>query len=229
MIVSGILVAYIVNYTLAASEAWRWMVGLALLPSLILLVGMYFAPETPRWLVSKDRDDEAREVLRRTRDEASVKRELEEIRRVEELEEEGGLRELMAPWVRPALVAGMGLAILQQLIGINTIIYYAPTTLTNVGFGNAAAILANVGIGVVNVGMTLVAIRYVDRAGRKPLLLGGALVMALSLTILGLASLLFSQSGAVAWITVGCLALYIAGFATSWGPIVWVMLAEIFR
>jgi len=73
-----------------------------------------------------------------------------------------------------------------------------------------------------------VAIRYVDRAGRKPLLLGGALVMALSLTILGLASLLFSQSGAVAWITVACLTLYIAGFATSWGPIVWVMLAEIF-
>jgi len=228
MIVSGILVAYIVNYALAASEAWRWMVGLAVLPSLILLVGMYFAPETPRWLVSKDRDDEAREVLRRTRDEASVESELEEIRRIEELEEEGGLRELMAPWVRPALVAGMGLAILQQIIGINTIIYYAPTTLTNVGFGNAAAILANVGIGVVNVGMTLVAIRYVDRAGRKPLLLGGALVMALSLSILGLASLLFSQSGAVAWITVACLTLYIAGFATSWGPIVWVMLAEIF-
>lgn len=228
MIVSGILVAYIVNYALAASEAWRWMVGLAVLPSLILLVGMYFAPETPRWLVSKDRDDEAREVLRRTRDEASVESELEEIRRIEELEEEGGLRELMAPWVRPALVAGMGLAILQQIIGINTIIYYAPTTLTNVGFGNAAAILANVGIGIVNVGMTLVAIRYVDRVGRKPLLLGGALVMALSLTILGLASLLFSQSGAVAWITVACLTLYIAGFATSWGPIVWVMLAEIF-
>ena len=119
MIVSGILVAYIVNYALAASEAWRWMVGLAVLPSLILLVGMYFAPETPRWLVSKDRDDEAREVLRRTRDEASVESELEEIRRIEELEEEGGLRELMAPWVRPALVAGMGLAILQQIIGIN--------------------------------------------------------------------------------------------------------------
>jgi sugar porter (SP) family MFS transporter len=228
MIVTGILVAYMVNYALANTEAWRWMLGLAFVPSLVLLIGMYFAPETPRWLVSKDRDDEAREVLRRTRDEAIVERELEEIQRIEEEQEEGGLGELLAPWLRPAMVVGIGLAILQQVIGINTIIYYAPTTLTNVGFGNAAAILANVGIGVVNVGMTLVAIRYVDRVGRKPLLLGGAIGMAVSLTLLGLASLLPSVSGAVGWITVVCLALYIACFATSWGPIVWVMLAEIF-
>src|SRR5215213_7273769 len=227
MIVTGILVAYIVNLALAASGGWRLMLGLAVVPALVMLFGMLFMPETPRWLVAKDREPEAREILRRSRDEAAVEKEIHDIKSVER-QEEGGVRELLAPWVRPALVVGMGLAILQQIVGINTIIYYAPTTLTNVGFGNAAAILANVGIGIVNVGMTLVAIRYVDRAGRKPLLLGGALVMALSLTILGLASLLFSQSGAVAWITVACLALYIAGFATSWGPIVWVMLAEIF-
>jgi sugar porter (SP) family MFS transporter len=228
MIVTGILVAYIVNYALANAEAWRWMLGLAFVPSLVLLIGMYFAPETPRWLVSKDRDEEAREVLRRTRDEAIVESELEEIKRIEEEQEESGLSELLAPWVRPALLVGIGLAIFQQIIGINTIIYYAPTTLTNVGFGNAAAILANVGIGVVNVGMTLVAIKYVDRVGRKPLLLGGVIGMAVSLTALGLASLISSMSGAVGWITVACLALYIACFATSWGPIVWVMLAEIF-
>src|SRR5215217_4467120 len=130
MIVTGILVAYIVNLALAASGGWRLMLGLAVVPVL-------FMPETPRWLVSKDREPEAREILRRSRDEAAVEKEIHDIKSVER-QEEGGVRELLAPWVRPALVVGMGLAILQQIVGINTIIYYAPTTLTNVGFGNSA-------------------------------------------------------------------------------------------
>src|SRR5918994_444997 len=230
MIVTGILVAYIANSALAGAEAWRWMIALAVIPSVLLFLGMLFMPETPRWLVSKDRDEEAREVLRRTRDETAVEAEMSDIKRVEELEE-GGLHELMAPWVRPALVAGLGLAIFQQIIGINTIIYYAPTTLTNVGFGNSAAILANAGIGVINVTMTLVAIRFIDRVGRKPLLLLGAAGMALSLAILGLTSLLLPEPSGVSLvgiITLVCLALFIAAFAVSWGPIVWVMLGEIF-
>lgn len=230
MIVSGILVAYIANSALAGAEAWRWMIALAVIPSLLLFLGMLFMPETPRWLVSKDRDEEAREVLRRTRDETAVEAEMSDIKRVEG-QQEGGLGELLAPWVRPALLVGMGLAIFQQIIGINTIIYYAPTTLTNVGFGNSAAILANAGIGVINVTMTLVAIRFIDRVGRKPLLLLGAVGMALSLAILGLTSLLLPEPsgvGLVGIITLACLALFIAAFAVSWGPIVWVMLGEIF-
>lgn len=230
MIVTGILVAYIANSALAGAEAWRWMIALAVIPSLLLFLGMLFMPETPRWLVSKDRDEEAREVLRRTRDETAVEAEMSDIKRVEG-QEEGGLGELLASWVRPALLVGMGLAIFQQIIGINTIIYYAPTTLTNVGFGNSAAILANAGIGVINVTMTLVAIRFIDRVGRKPLLLFGAAGMALSLAILGLTSLLLPEPSGVSLvgiITLVCLALFIAAFAVSWGPIVWVMLGEIF-
>ena len=230
MIVTGILVAYIANSALAGAEAWRWMIALAVIPSLLLFLGMLFMPETPRWLVSKDRDEEAREVLRRTRDETAVEAEMSDIKRVEG-QEEGGLGELLASWVRPALLVGMGLAIFQQIIGINTIIYYAPTTLTNVGFGNSAAILANAGIGVINVTMTQVAIRFIDRVGRKPLLLLGAAGMALSLAILGLTSLLLPEPSGVSLvgiITLVCLALFIAAFAVSWGPIVWVMLGEIF-
>ena len=230
MIVTGILVAYIANSALAGAEAWRWMIALAVIPSVLLFLGMLFMPETPRWLASKDRDEEAREVLRRTRDEAAVEAEMSDIKRVES-KEEGGLGELLASWVRPALLVGMGLAIFQQIIGINTIIYYAPTTLTNVGFGNSAAILANAGIGVINVTMTLVAIRFIDRVGRKPLLLLGAAGMALSLAILGLTSLLLPEPSGVSLvgiITLACLALFIAAFAVSWGPIVWVMLGEIF-
>src|SRR5215210_2451958 len=138
-IVFGILFAYIVNALLASAGAWRWMLGLAAIPSLVLLIGMYFLPETPRWLVSQDRDEDARDVLRRSRDEETVEKEIQDIREVEE-QEEGGLRELTASWVRTALVVAIGLAIFQQIIGINTIIYYAPTTLTNVGYGAAAAI-----------------------------------------------------------------------------------------
>ena len=230
MIVSGILSAFIVNYALSESGAWRWMLGLAAIPSAILLLGMLFMPETPRWLVSQDRDAEARRVLMRTRSGDEADQEIRDIRHVES-REEGGLQELSAPWVRPALVVAIGLAVFQQVIGINTIIYYAPTTLTNVGFGASGAILANVGIGVVNVAMTLVAIRVVDRAGRKPLLLGGLVGMVLSLAVLGISTLALpepsSPSDPVAIITLLCLTLFIASFAATWGPVVWVMLPEV--
>jgi MFS transporter, SP family, sugar:H+ symporter len=230
MIVTGILLAYIVNALLADSSAWRLMLGLAFVPSVVLLMGMFFMPETPRWLVSRGRDDEAREVLRRNRDEEAVEQEIRDIKEVER-QEEGGLRELLASWVRPALIVAIGLAVFQQIIGINTIIYYAPTTLTNVGYGNAAAIYANLVIGVVNVLMTLVAIRLIDRVGRKPLLLGGLVGMVASLTVLGLSTLLLpepsSPTDPVAIITLVCLAVFIASFAATWGPTVWVMLPEV--
>src|SRR5215203_1399316 len=230
MITVGILTAYIVNAILASGGAWRWMLGLAVVPAVILLIGMYFMPETPRWLVSQDRDDEAREVLRRDRSEEAVEKEIRDIREVEE-QEEGGIRELLASWVRPALVVAIGLAVFQQIIGINTIIYYAPTTLTNVGYGNEAAIYANLIIGVINVGMTLVAIRLIDRVGRKPLLLTGLVGMVLSLTVLGLSSLLLPQpsnpTDPAAIITLLCLGGFIVSFAATWGPTVWVMLPEV--
>ena len=230
MITVGILSAYIVNAILASSGAWRWMLGLAVIPSIVLLVGMYRMPETPRWLVSQDREDEAREVLRRDRDERAVEKEIQDIKEVER-EEEGGLGELTAAWVRPALVVAIGLAIFQQIIGINTIIYYAPTTLTRVGYSDQAAIYANLIIGIVNVIMTLVAIRLIDRVGRKPLLLTGLVGMVLSLTILGLSSLLLPQpsnpTDPAAIITLACLAGFIISFAATWGPTVWVMLPEV--
>ena len=138
---------------------------------------------------------------------------------------------MLASWVRPALIVAIGLAVFQQIIGINTIIYYAPTTLTNVGYGNAAAIYANLLIGVVNVLMTLLAIRLIDRVGRKPLLLGGLVGMVASLTVLGLSTLLLpepsSPTDPVAIITLLCLAVFIASFAATWGPTVWVMLPEV--
>ncbi len=225
----GILIAYLVNFAFASIESWRWPLGLAFVPALVLLVGMYFLPETPRWLVSKDRDEEARRVLTRTRTEDEVESELQEIRRTEEEEgEQAGYRELFAPWVRPMLVVGIGLAVFQQFVGINTVIYYAPTIIKATGLANVATLLATVGIGVVNVLMTIVAILVIDRVGRKPLLLIGLAGMTVSLVILGAAFAFSGLSGIISWITLAGLMLYIASFAVSFGPILWVMLPEIF-
>ena len=231
MIVCGILVAFLVNAVLASSGEWRIMLGLAVVPALVLLVGMIWMPETPRFLVKAGEEDEAREVLSEVRDDDRPERELGEIREVEREEAGSGLRELLAPWVRPALLVAIGLAVFQQLVGINTIIYYAPTTLTNVGYSDESAIYANIAIGVLNVAMTVVAIRLIDRVGRKPLLLVGLAGMFASLLVLGLSLSLMSEptspSDPAAIITLVCLATFIASFAATWGPVVWVMLPEI--
>ena len=231
MIVVGILTAFIVNAALASSGNWRLMVGAAVIPSVILLVGMAFMPETPRFLVRQGEEGEAREVLEELRSEDEPEEEIREIREVEEQERGSARRELREAWVRPALIVAIGLAVFQQLVGINTIIYYAPTTLTNVGYGAESAIYANLVIGVVNVGMTIIAIRIVDRVGRKPMLLGGLVGMVSSLTVLGVSLLLLAEPKSpgdpAAIITLICLASFIASFAVTWGPVVWVMLPEV--
>jgi sugar porter (SP) family MFS transporter len=225
----GILSAYLVNAAFASTGSWRWPVALAFVPALILLVGMYFLPETPRWLVSKNRDEEARRVLSRTRSEDEVEQELQEIRRAEDEEgEQAGYRELLSPWVRPMLVVGIGLAVFQQFVGINTVIYYAPTIIKSTGLADVASVLATVGIGVVNVLMTIVAIAVIDRVGRKPLLLVGLAGMTVSLGIIGAAFAFSGLSGIISWVTLAGLMLYIASFAVSFGPVLWVMLPEIF-
>jgi SP family sugar:H+ symporter-like MFS transporter len=232
MITVGILVAFCVNAALAPSGNWRLMLGAAIVPSVILLLGMLTMPETPRYLVRSGEEGDARDVLDRVREDGRVDDELEEIREVEDAEEGGGrLRDLRQPWLRPALLVAIGLAVFQQFIGINTIIYYAPTTLTNVGYSSTSAIYANIVIGVLNVAMTILAIRLVDRVGRKPMLLFGLVGMVLSLTVLGLSSLLLAEPKSpgdpAAIITLACLAGFIVSFAATWGPVVWVMLPEI--
>jgi MFS transporter, SP family, sugar:H+ symporter len=236
MIVVGILAAFVVNAILASSGDWRLMLGLAAVPSLILLLGMAFMPETPRFLVRTGEEDEAREVLDEVRPdegrpEEEPERKVQEIREVDEQQEDGGLGLLKARWVRPALVVAIGLAVFQQFIGINTIIYYAPTTLTSVGYGAKGAIYANLAIGVLNVAMTVIAIRIIDRVGRKPMLLGGLVGMVTSLTVLGVSLALLSEPKSpgdpAAIITLLCLAGFIVSFAATWGPVVWVMLPEV--
>jgi SP family sugar:H+ symporter-like MFS transporter len=234
MIVCGILAAFVVNAILASSGNWRLMLGLAAVPSLVLLVGMLFMPETPRYLVHAGEEEEAHEVLEELPGDEPPKERIEEIREVEQEEGEGstGLRGLLrAKWVRPALLVATGLAVFQQLVGINTIIYYAPTTLTNVGFAKTSAIYANLIIGVINVGMTVIAIRIIDRVGRKPMLFAGVAGMVLSLLVLGVSLSVLPTphhpGDPAAIITLVCLTTFIASFAATWGPVVWVMIPEV--
>jgi MFS transporter, SP family, sugar:H+ symporter len=233
MIVSGILVAFIVNAILASSGNWRLMLGLAAVPAVILFVGMFFMPETPRHLVHTGDEDTAHDVLEDLPGDESPRERIQEIQEVEQHEEgETGLRGLLqAKWVRPALIVACGLAIFQQFVGINTIIYYAPTTLTDVGFGKTSAIYANLVIGVVNVGMTVIAIKLIDRVGRKPLLIAGVVGMVASLVVLGVSLSVLATphhpSDPAAIITLVCLGTFIASFAATWGPVVWVMIPEV--
>ena len=233
MIVVGILAAFIVNAILASSGDWRLMLGLAAVPSLILLVGMVFMPETPRYLVHAGEEHEAREVIEELPGDERPEERIEEIREVDQHEEGGtGLRGLLAAkWVRPALLVAAGLAAFQQFVGINTIIYYAPTTLTGVGFAKTSAIYANLIIGAINVAMTVIAIKLIDRVGRKPMLFAGVAGMVGSLLVLGISLSVLPTphhpSDPAAIITLVCLATFIASFAATWGPVVWVMIPEV--
>jgi sugar porter (SP) family MFS transporter len=159
------------------------------------------------------------------------KQKVQEIREVDEEEKGGGWELLKESWVRPALVVAIGLAVFQQLVGINTIIYYAPTTLTSVGYGPESAIYANLAIGTLNVAMTILAIRIIDRVGRKPMLLVGLVGMVTSLVVLGVSSEVLAKPDSAgdpaAIVTLLCLAGFIASFAATWGPVVWVVLPEV--
>src|SRR6266481_908785 len=226
----GIVVAYLTDYAFASVEGWRWMLGLAVAPALVFGIGMFFLPETPRWLVRGGHHEVAHSTLVRIRGLADVNLEIEEIKAsLAQQGESGHWTDLLRPQVRPALVVGLGLAIFQQITGINTVIYYAPKILQTAGFSSASgAILATVGVGIVNVGMTILAMFLVDRAGRRPLLLAGIAGMIVTLGVLGLSFRISNPSGQLAWIAVICLMGYVASFAISLGPIFWLLIAEIY-
>jgi sugar porter (SP) family MFS transporter len=226
----GIVVAYLTDYAFAGVEGWRWMLGLAIAPALVFGLGMFFLPETPRWLVRGGHHEVAHSTLVRIRGLADVNLEIEEIKAsLAQQGESGHWTDLLRPQVRPALVVGLGLAIFQQITGINTVIYYAPKILQAAGFNSASgAILATVGVGIVNVGMTILAMFLVDRAGRRPLLLIGIAGMILMLGVLGSTFRVSNPSGGLAWIAAICLMGYVGSFAISLGPIFWLLIAEIY-
>jgi SP family galactose:H+ symporter-like MFS transporter len=219
-----------VDYAFARIQGWRWMFGLAVLPAVIFGAGMFFLPESPRWLLRRGHRETARAMLTRIRGTVDIDAEFREIEQsVTRAPESGRFSDLFAPSLRPALIVGIGLAIFQQITGINTVIYYAPLIIQKAGISSASgAILATAGIGAVNVLITILSMWLIDRRGRRPLLLAGIAGMAVTLGLLGFVFHISNPSTGVAWLAVIGMMAYVGSFAISLGPIFWLLISEIY-
>jgi MFS transporter, SP family, galactose:H+ symporter len=226
----GIMGAYLLDYTFAnlGSASWRWMFAIGLLPAVILCIGMLFLPESPRWLVKQGKKTEARKVLTYLRGTPNVDYEMTEIER-SLLIRKAKFLEIFSPKIRPILFLGVMMGFLQQISGISTIVYYAPTIFQLAGLQSVAtSILATVGLGVVNVIATIFAVYYLDKLGRRPLLLTGLLGMCFSLMGLSLVFRMGVQGDVLRYVAVGCAFAYIICFAFSLGAMLWLLVSEIF-
>jgi MFS transporter, SP family, galactose:H+ symporter len=234
LITIGLLAAYIVNMIFSGSGNWRAMFWIGALPAAALALGSLRLPESPAWLIAQGRIEDAKamigsvagsrgadQVIERYRREA-------EQRKAQQARERGprrqGMRALLAPRLRPALIVGLTLAALQQFAGINTILYYAPTIMQETGLSASNSIVYSVAIGVINLAMTILALRLIDRLGRRALLLMSLGGMLISLVLLGL-SFVVDLSSVV---TLLFMLVYIMAFAIGMGPVFWVLLGEIF-
>ncbi len=230
-ITSGILFSYFINAVFAnAVYSWRWMLFAGVLPGMILLIGMCFMSDTPRWLVIKNRDKEAEAVFKKIEPDTDPEAEILNIKTSLLAASDNKTRFVFKKWMIAPFVAGIGIMFAQICTGINTIIYYAPTIFKTAGFdSNISAIYATTGIGVVNFLMTIVAIYFTDRIGRKPLLYIGLTGVMLSLFALS-ASFGFAHivGDSLKWFAVASLVTYIICFAMSLGPIGWILVSEIF-
>lgn len=226
-IVLGILMAYLSNYLLAdaGENNWRWMFASQVIPSVLFFAFMFLVPESPRWLMKKEREKEAGVILTKVGGEEYSYQELAAIKESFHHDHKEKLSDLWLPSYRPILWMGIIIAVFQQITGINAILYYAPEILKKTGVNNENALLQTIGIGVIMFMFTLVSIWMVDKAGRKILLLIGCAIMGLSLV--GVAACFHFQYFEN-YLVLLFLMFYIAGFSASLGSVTWVILSEIF-
>jgi MFS transporter, SP family, galactose:H+ symporter len=235
MITVGILVSYITDYFLpndSNAASWRWMFLVGILPALVLLVGMFFLPETPRWLISKGRQDEGKRVLEMVEEPALVGQTLENIRKdmLQEAQSRGRAMDVFRPWLRVPLIITVGIFFFQQFSGVNTIIYYSPIIFKLSGIvSNQGSILPAIIIGVVNVLSCLLSVFLLDRVGRRRLYIIGICGMIPSLALLGLCFYYKDALGAsLPYFAVSSIVAYIAFIAISLAPLGWLLISEVF-
>jgi len=224
----GILMAYVFGNIYSTTADWRMMVGLAVVPAVMLMVGMIFMPESPRWLLQNVSEAAARKVLLMMRNEHEVETEIAEINCANEMEKKHSQniwQMLSEAWVCRLILIGIGLAIGQQVLGAQVLLYYTPTILIGVGFSEQFALLSTLGIGVINLFFTFLGMALIDRWGRKKLLIAGNYLMFISIGLLGAMGLLNITSGPL---MLSCMCLFMVGFSSTWGMTVWVVLSEIF-
>ncbi|WP_054027918.1 sugar porter family MFS transporter [Bacillus sp. FJAT-28004] len=231
-IVTGIFLTYFVNLWISGSgdeawaiaSAWRWMFGVGAVPGLLFLILLIFVPESPRWLIKQGRAAAALPILLRIHGEELAKKEVIDIKQSFE-QESGSIRQLFSPALRIALIVGVGLAVLQQVTGINAVMYYAPEIFKATGAGTNASLIQTILVGFINLVFTLVALWLIDKVGRKALLLVGSASMTICLLVIGIA---FQTGHAAGPLVLIFILLYVASFAISLGPVVWVIMSEIF-
>ncbi len=227
-IIFGMLVVYFVNYFIAKGQSeewintigWRWMFASEAIPCILFIIMLFFVPETPRFLVFKDQDEKAEAVLKKL-DSDDIGQIMNSIKE--------SLLVKNAPWLSfggIVIIIGILLSVFQQFVGINVVLYYAPEIFRTMGSGVDTSLLQTIIVGLVNLIFTIIAIVTVDRFGRKPLQIIGALGMAISMTWLGLA--FFLSEGSPGMGAIIAMLTYTASFALSWGPVVWVLISEIF-
>ncbi len=226
-IVIGILLTYLVNWSLAdaGQDNWRWMFAAGILPSAVFLLGLFVIPESPRWLAVRGETARARAILARIGGEDYAESEMVSIQAAVEAEQ-GSIGELFRKGLRTALLIGVIISILAQSVGINTVIYYAPSIFLKAGYRDASsAFFATVIVGIVNFIFTIIAVAEVDRFGRKPLLLAGFAGM---FTAMVSTAVLFGASAvSPMWVLAPILG-FVALYAVSLGPVAWVLVSELF-
>ncbi|HAU5563107.1 D-galactose transporter GalP [Pantoea sp. BL1] len=229
MITIGILGAYLSDTAFSDAGAWRWMLGIITIPAVLLLVGVFFLPNSPRWLAAKGDFRSAERVLARLRDTSEqAKRELDEIRESLKIKQSGWQLFQSNSNFRRAVFLGVLLQVMQQFTGMNVIMYYAPKIFEIAGFANTTQQMwGTVIVGLVNVLATFIAIGLVDRWGRKPTLVLGFIVMAAGMGILGTMLHIGINSASAQYFAVAMLLMFIVGFAMSAGPLIWVLCSEI--
>ena len=230
LITVGILAAYLSDNAIADNnnlECWRPMLWVGVIPAIILFSGMIFMPETPRWLMNKGRDEDARKILDRIEDPAFIDSSITEMKKEMAIDSgQQGIRVIFKPWLRNALIIAVGIMFFQQFVGINTVIYYSPKIFLAAGFeGAEAAIAASVIVGAVNVLFTIVSLFVIDKLGRRKLYFIGLTGIFFALVGMGLG---FIIPGAGKWFLVVSMLVYIAFFAISLGPLGWLMVTEVF-
>jgi SP family arabinose:H+ symporter-like MFS transporter len=226
-IVTGILLTYFSNWLLVdiGSNNWRWMFGVEAIPAGIFLFLLFFVPESPRWLAKQGKRDNALAILTKISGQKHAEAEMDEIVTTLE-EEEGSFRELLQPGLSRILIAAILLGFFSQICGIDAVIYYAPKIFLWSGYKSASsAFLASVIVAVTNFLFTIIALLYVDKFGRKPLLLFGLIGMTISFLLTGYA--LQSDTTRAHWVLIPILS-YIAFFAISLGPVPWIFISEVF-
>lgn len=236
MIVTGQLMAFTFNAILATtfgdvSHIWRYMLVIATLPAVILWFGMLVMPESPRWLASKGRFGEALAVLLQVREKEEAHEEIEEIK--QHLEDEDAIqkarwKDLSIPWIRRIVFIGIGIAVVQQITGVNSIMYYGTQILKNAGFGTQAAIVGNIANGVISVAATFVGIWLLGKIGRRPMLTIGLIGTTSALTLIGIFSYVLEGSAALPYVVLSLTVTFLAFQQGAISPVTWLMLSEIF-